>query len=189
MLIAAIEPSGDDHAALVIRGLAIGTLHRFGRSAGEGVLRDYNTAVFWWDKSARQGNHRAQNNLAFAYARGEGVESRDLKKAFKLWEASAEQGNLVAQNFLALCYYTGDGVAKDPIKAVAIWTSAAEHGSRDAQRHLGIAYYTGNGINKDYKKALALFTRAAQAGDEEAAKLADEVNLLISNKEKSKFDY
>ena len=47
---------------------------------GQGVEQDYKKAVYWWDKSAEQGDADAQHNLGLMYDNGQGVE-QDYKKA------------------------------------------------------------------------------------------------------------
>ena len=53
----------------------------------------------------------AQNNLAWCYKHGKGVE-KDQKKAIELYTLSANSGNSSAQNKLAIYYKNSDGVEK-----------------------------------------------------------------------------
>ena len=54
-----------------------------------------------YEKSANQGNHYAQYNLAVCYDKGIGVEI-NKEEAFKWFEKSANQGNSDAKAFLAI---------------------------------------------------------------------------------------
>ena len=49
---------------------------------GEGVEQSYEKAVYWWQKSAEQGNSMAQYNLGMCYANGDGVEQSNEKAAY-----------------------------------------------------------------------------------------------------------
>ncbi|HCX59940.1 MAG TPA: sel1 repeat family protein, partial [Candidatus Cloacimonas sp.] len=40
---------------------------------GEGVVKNYKQAVYWYEKAANQGHADAQNNLGVCYEFGKGV--------------------------------------------------------------------------------------------------------------------
>jgi len=40
---------------------------------GEGVVKNYKQAVYWYEKAANQGNADAQFNLGLCYGLGQGV--------------------------------------------------------------------------------------------------------------------
>ncbi|MCB1657204.1 MAG: SEL1-like repeat protein [Pseudomonadales bacterium] len=69
-----------------------GTLYEF----GQGVPRDYVKAVYWYRKSAEQGNVLAIKYLADMYEYGKGVR-KDIKEAIRLYKIAAESGNPEAQ--------------------------------------------------------------------------------------------
>ena len=57
---------------------------------GDGVPRDYKTAVKWYRLAAEQGDVSAQFNLGLMYAKGRGVPQNDMYAY--MW------GNIVASN-------------------------------------------------------------------------------------------
>ena len=73
-------------------------------------------AVYWYEKSANQGNAKAQRKLGGMYFFGYGV-SRDFEKAAYWYEKSANQGNIGAQYDLGMMYVGGHGVSRDYVEA------------------------------------------------------------------------
>ena len=71
----------------------------------------------WYKKSARAGNHIAQNNLGIMYQYGYGT-SRNLKNAIYWFRKAALNGNANAQNSLGLMIVNGLGIEREPIKAM-----------------------------------------------------------------------
>ena len=84
--------------------------------AGEGIIKNYESAARWFHLSAAQKNPKAQYNLAFCYMEGKGVK-RDYDEALRLLKASAEAGFQRAQVTLAECYANGVLVKKDSVKS------------------------------------------------------------------------
>ena len=76
-----------------------------------------------------------QNNLAFSYHEGNGVE-RDEREAAKWYRRSAEQGFGPAQSAVAAAYLTGRGVQRDFDEGMRWLRLAAEQGMDDARRNL-----------------------------------------------------
>jgi TPR repeat protein len=130
---------------------------------GEGVLKDYKQAVYWYTKAAEQGHAMAQNNLGNCYKNGEGV-LKDYKQAIYWFTKAAEQGLAMAQYNLGVCYKNGEGVLKDYKQAVYWHTKAAEQGHAYAQLHLGVCYAYGEGVYKDEIKAYAIALHAKLNG-------------------------
>ena len=64
-----------------------------------GVAKDFKQAVFWYRKSADQGNEWGQKNLGICYEKGKGV-AKDLEQAVFWFRKSAEQGNDYAKKRL-----------------------------------------------------------------------------------------
>src|SRR3546814_17185115 len=83
----------------------IGHLYRW----GQGVDRDIDKAIAWYQRAADAGFARAQANLAAIYLQGDGVPV-DYAAARKWFEAAAHQGNAVAQYNMGLIYEPGPGV-------------------------------------------------------------------------------
>jgi TPR repeat protein len=84
--------------------------------AGEGIIKNYESAARWFHLSAAQKYPKAQYNLAFCYMEGKGVD-RDYDEARRLLFASAEGGFPQAQVTLAECYANGVLVEKDSLES------------------------------------------------------------------------
>ncbi|ACE05769.1 hypothetical protein Aasi_0340 [Candidatus Amoebophilus asiaticus 5a2] len=131
---------------------------------GEGVAKDDNQAIKWFQKAAEQGNADAQFNLGVMYEKVEG----NYKKAIKWFQKAAEQGHADAQFKLGVMYHNGEGVAKDDNQAVFWYRKAAGQRNVKAQFKLGVMYYHGQGVGQDYKKAIKWYQIAAEQGNADA---------------------
>ena len=67
-------------------------------------------------KLAESGNAKAQSNLGYMYAKGEGVP-KDAAEAVKWYRKAADQGYAKAQTNLGYMYANGEGVPKDAAEA------------------------------------------------------------------------
>ncbi|MDE7453839.1 MAG: sel1 repeat family protein [Clostridia bacterium] len=63
--------------------------------------RDFGKAVYWYTKSAEQGNAHALNNLGICYYNGQGV-AENAEEAKKLWLKAKELGNQTAAENLRI---------------------------------------------------------------------------------------
>ena len=91
---------------------------------GEGIRKDYTSAVMWFKRAANSGYPQAEYNLAYCYMEGHGVP-RDYEKA-QLWLlSSANHGYLDAQKTLAECYEKGILFEQDSAKC-QYWKDIAE---------------------------------------------------------------
>jgi TPR repeat protein len=117
---------------------------------GEGVEKDFQKAVYWYEKAATQGDVYAQFNLAVMYDSGERV---DRQKAVYWYEQAAEQGNIHAQSNLGSKYYVGEGIERDLQKAFYWSEKAAIQGDSNAQLKLSDMYKDGVGVEKDPQRA------------------------------------
>ncbi len=84
---------------------------------GEGVEKDEDEAVQWWERAAVHGDLSAQINLGVAYSRGAGVP-KNYVAALRWYTKAAEQGDAEGQRGLALLYHLGEGVPKDDAEAL-----------------------------------------------------------------------
>lgn len=142
---------------------------------GRHVKQNYEEALQWWAKSARQGNVQAIGNMGLCYQTGHGIEADSLKAA-KLYQRSIKEGNevLFTQNvklanngsvfsnmLVASCYRMGIGVSKDVNKAVPFLIAAAKKDCVSAQRDLALIYLN----SKKMQDALAWFKKGVDNGD------------------------
>ncbi len=116
---------------------------------------------------AQSGDADAQNNVAYCYLNGYGIE-KDLYKAFEWYQKSAAQGNMMATFNLAQFYYSGIVVSKDMQEAFKWYRIAADSGLPEAQNAVGCCYVYGQGVPTDYDEALRYFRMAAGNGSESA---------------------
>ena len=101
---------------------------------GLGVDQDYEQAVVWYRKSAKQGDDVAQCNLGYIYEFGTGVE-QDLEEAMTWYLKAADQELPRAQYCIGLLYENGKGVKKNIDKAVSWYQKAADQGHEEAQQN------------------------------------------------------
>ena len=69
--------------------------------SGKGVPQSYAKAVYWYKKSAAQGDAIAEDNLGYAYYYGKG-EPQSYSKAVYWFKKSAAQGNDVGEKNLSI---------------------------------------------------------------------------------------
>ncbi len=100
---------------------------------GRVVPKNYSQSVQWYKMASENGDHDAQNELAFLYYVGRGVE-QDFKKAFQWFEKAARGGLVIAQYNVGIMWYTGNGVKQSNlIKAYSWLNLAASNGYSQAE--------------------------------------------------------
>jgi len=128
---------------------------------------DYETALREFVDLAKNGDPRAQYNLAVMYLKGHGV-AQDLDRAFDLQRRAAESGLAAAQHGLAFMYYRGEGVESDLKKAAMWFRRAADRGFPTSQLNLGVMYFSGQGVERNDAEVVKWITLAASKGLPEA---------------------
>ena len=129
--------------------------------------------------AAKQGDPRAQHDLAGLYRDGLGV-TKDLAEsdkwfalAAKNYRAAAEQGDPEAQcQFGGFCM-KGVGVEKDEADGVKWFRKAAEQGFMKGKALLGLAYFEGRGVKKDEAEGIRWLRAAAEQGSPDARSFLD----------------
>ena len=177
---------------------------------GQGVKQDDTEAVAWFNKAADQGHAVAQYNLGAMYESRRGIVRDDAlaveryRKAIEQGETyyhtsedaeavawykrAADQGYAAAQNRLGVMYDEGLSVLKNDYQAVAWYRKAANQGYAYAQYNLCTAYSSGKGGVQDYALAVAWCQKAADQGLAEAKTQLGELNRLIVNKKKERWN-
>ncbi len=130
---------------------------------GEGVPKDEEKAVQWWEKAAEQGNVSAQVSLGGVYSLGAGVP-KNYAAAVRWWKKAAEQGDVNAEGNLGTAYGLGMAVPKDEVESVRWHTKAAENGNAASQFSLGMFYFQGAGVPKDEAEGLKWLRKSAEQG-------------------------
>ena len=95
---------------------------------GNGVIQDYEEALKWYLKSAKQGELVALSVIGDFFAEGKGV-TKDLREAAKWYQKGAEAGIQTCQVSLGLAFWSGKGVIQDYASAYAWFNVAASEGT------------------------------------------------------------
>jgi TPR repeat protein len=98
---------------------------------GQGVPQDDQQALYWYRKTAEQGDADAQLSLGLMCAKGQGTP-QDFQQAVFWYRKAAEQGNPTAQFNLGLKYANGQGVPRDDQQAYFWWLLASASGELDS---------------------------------------------------------
>ena len=151
---------------------------------GNGVPLDQQKALYWWTKSAEQGDESSKIALNLLYDNGQ-VSSKaeqshpeedasEMDSSLKTMFDEDENSLKDIQNFnakdarhqhnLALAYMKGRGVEQDYSKAFYWFHKASEQGLSRSQYNLAYLYRQGTGIAKDYTKAVYWYQKAAEQG-------------------------
>ena len=131
---------------------------------GEGVPKDEEKAVQWWEKAAENGNVSAQVSLGGVYSLGAGVP-KNYAAAVRWWKKAAEQDDVTAEGNLGTAYGLGMGVPKDEVESVRWHTKAAANGNAASQFSLGMFYLQGAGVPKDEAEGVKWLRKSAEQGN------------------------
>lgn len=98
---------------------------------GLGTQPDFNKAISWTRKAAKQKNTEAENFLGLLYFYGLGAP-QSYSEAMSWYRKAAEAGNVKAQTSLGMMFVNGQGASQDPVQAYK-WLKLAElSGEADA---------------------------------------------------------
>lgn len=118
---------------------------------------------------AEAGDAEAMNDLAVAYATGDGV-AQDTDRAIALYTRAAEAGQPVAADNLAWILITGQYGPADVAAGMRWARIGAEAGQPRSLRYLGLGHLYGDGgLAQDFGLAKDYLERAATADDGFAA--------------------
>ncbi len=112
---------------------------------GKGISKDINKAIYWYKKSASQGNVDSQNALGVIYTFY--GEFKDVKESIIWYEKAANQGFSAAQFNLANIY------KNENEKSFELYKKSANQSNKFSQHQLGKMYAQGIGVKVDMKKA------------------------------------
>lgn len=132
-----------------------------------GGIRDYESAVHWFEIAAGKGNPYSQNALAQCFENAWGID-QDISKALLWYRSSAELDHAPAMWNLGRVFEQGIGVSVNDGTAFDWYGKAAERGHIDAIVSLGVCYLEGRGIAADPEVALDLFNDASDKGSADA---------------------
>ena len=143
--------------------LTLEEIYQAARDASD--AKDYARAAMYYELAADRGHAKSQNNLAYLYKEGLGVEQSN-EKAMKNYQLAADQGLSTAQYNLGLEYDFGYSCEQSFEQALKYYQLAAEQGNVKAMHNLGAMYKNGDGVEQDYAKAMDCFQKALDGGFE-----------------------
>ncbi|MEM7442698.1 MAG: hypothetical protein AAF414_05130 [Pseudomonadota bacterium] len=117
---------------------------------------------------AREGNPRAQTEIAILYLNGRGVEE-DSEEALSWAREAANQSDPFGQYLLGWMLVNGHGTEPDAIAAIPLYEAAANRGLVAAQTALANLFtYGADGIEIDHTEGDYWYAQAVQNGDPQA---------------------
>ncbi len=140
--------------------LLLGYMH----DVGQGVPRDAQKAMHYYQQAADLGNMMAYYNIAMIYKR-----AKDYDKALQILKKAAKMGYNAAYYGLGKMYDKGQGVAQDYKQAWHYYQQAAKLGYAQAFFKLGDMLDKGQGAPQDKQKARAYYKKACDKGDRAGA--------------------
>ncbi len=136
---------------------------------GNGVIKNYLQAKYWYQKAENAGDKVAMRYLGLLYYDGHGV-TQSYKEAMRWFQKGAAAEETYCFFYLGLIYEFGNDVPQDYSQAKYWYQKAANGGSTTAMKTLGEFYELGHGVIIDFSQAKYWFQKAADAGDEAAKK-------------------
>jgi len=138
---------------------------------GNGVKKNTNKAMRYYEKAAEGGTAEAAMRLASEYSNG---AIKNDAKAFKWYKKAAENGNASAAFALSHMYAAGKGITKSEENSKYWLTISAANGFPHAQYLMGSMEYNRYQMNKDAEaltKAKMWLQKAAGQGNSDAKKM------------------
>jgi rhomboid protease GluP len=135
---------------------------------GEGVARNPEAAIRWFQQAAEQGDLNSEKVLGAAYERGDGV-AQDSTEAVRWYTQAGEQGDIDSEKFLVGAYLAGHGVPTNNLEAV-VWLTKLANQNADQdlnalEKALANAYYHGDGVPQNEEEADKWLLRVADRSD------------------------
>jgi len=102
---------------------------------GEGCSQDFQKAMDYYHRAARQGSKRAENDLGFCYLTGKGTK-QDFQMAVKYLQKAEAQGHEIAKQTLSFYSKSPDDFPGIVANAIEFYHTDAERGDAQALRLL-----------------------------------------------------
>ncbi len=137
-------------------------LAEYYRSGSEGVAKNPQRMLYWYEQAAEQGDKSLQLKLVELYRDGGEGTAKNPQRMLYWSEKLADAGDVACQLKVAEIYRDGaPGVGKNNVKMVHYLNLAAELNDKEAYYQLGECYRHGLGVPRDYAKACEYYTQAA----------------------------
>lgn len=195
-----IQYEHDDYIGNVIRGLEVQDLknlidHIVDKNYGQlwhmnilGLcydhLKDYKTALEWYQRASLDNFATAQFNIGNLYC-DECYVEKDCKKGFKWYMMAAKQNYKCANYALGILYFNGDGTVRNYREGIKYLRLAEDICSDENLYEIGEIYRVGKNIKKNSKEALRLYGLAANKGNKDAMVSIGDMNRLGDGIEKN----
>lgn len=129
---------------------------------GEGVRKDIDKALEYFQRSAELGNDTAMLNLGLLYFNGELV-GRDYQVAFKYFNNAATKFNGKSLNMLGYYYEVGLLGNQDISKAIECYKKSYENNFVKAAYNCARFFENGIGVPTNYEEAFKLYKIAVDS--------------------------
>jgi len=132
---------------------------------GNGVDKDFSTAVEYYNKAANKGYAQSQFYLGDCYEHGYGVD-KDLDLAMIWYKKAAEKGHAKAQSWLGDLYEYkyGSTQNEEDLKLAFLWHKmAADQDVPESCYKVGVFYAEGTVVKNDDSVALIYFKKSTGA--------------------------
>lgn len=124
---------------------ALALLYEYGE---EGIIRDQEQSMIWFEKAGRAEIAGACLYLGIKFENGNGVK-QDYQKAARWYDCAVRQDWPAAQFFLSRLYREGKGVQQSNVMALALLGLAAEHGYPGSEEAYAELLETVDSVDRD----------------------------------------
>jgi len=135
---------------------------------GEGLPRDLDEAIRWYEVAAAAGEVRAIRRLARGFLQGYDGFAVDAAAGRRWGERGVEVGDVPSTAYLGRALLTGRPLERDAARGEALLRTAAAAGHSAAMTDLGRAYLSGDVLAQDVARGLELLEAAAAADNASA---------------------
>lgn len=142
---------------------------------GEGVGKDIQAALYWYEKAADQGLVDAQYRLGSLYFDGKSDIPKDYDKAYQWLKLALDNGQNDAKAKLEGLYKTESGKVVNLHESPEILQQVASTGNKQARLLYSEKLLKGEGYPQNKAKAVAMLTEDAQQGFVKAQKRLGEL--------------
>ena len=128
-------------------------------NGNKGATKDIRKAAYWFLQSAKNGNKYAQNNIAWRYRSGDGVEKKP-QVALYWFNQSSNQHFHKASLEAGKMYFYGEGTNVDYTNAAKRFKDAAFGNIPEGKYYYALCFANGYGVKRDSVKTWIWADRA-----------------------------
>lgn len=133
--------------------------------------------------SAQHGSWQAQEMIAVAFDKGDGVP-QNYVEAMRWYRKAAEQRDWGSAFRIGVMYHDGLGTPQNQDESMKWYLKAVEVGGAYAEYRLGEMYYKGQGVAQDDKQAVKWLRKSEEDGNSNARSLLHEISKKHPNEKK-----